>query len=310
VWIFSLSIPFFSLCNRFTLFVSVLRLAATINNLYLYMYTGKWETKRKCKQTQDLPFRGIFWQLGLHYMTNVMILTLQSSNFLFCVVHVIYHFHLIWCVYLPVDSIRKGMFSVWELFKMGPITNNKSWYCMQVYNESRLKSSFRKFYGCYNDLVCDYKLSLAHMLNDLFHTICSTVVSILALTTGNPVYLISTKAHGRCDRQQRMLTPPWHLILPSYLWGFVLPYTRFCTMYVLFGLLLRIFFPLEPHLISFNCQNPPCILRTGPIYNHIDYKRRLSECTVWICYASCNWSTLISAMRKLKKSILSCWNKF
>jgi hypothetical protein len=24
----------------------------------------------------------------------------------------------------------------------------------------------------YNDLVCDYKLSLAHMLNDLFHTLC------------------------------------------------------------------------------------------------------------------------------------------
>jgi hypothetical protein len=43
---------------------------------------------------------------------------------------------------------------------------------LQGYNESRLESSFRKFYGRYNDLVCDYKLSLAHMLNDLFHTIC------------------------------------------------------------------------------------------------------------------------------------------
>jgi hypothetical protein len=39
---------------------------------------------------------------------------------------------------------------------------------LQGYNEFRLMSSFRKFYG----LVCDYKLSLAHMLNDLFHTIC------------------------------------------------------------------------------------------------------------------------------------------
>jgi hypothetical protein len=39
-------------------------------------------------------------------------------------------------------------------------------------NESRLTLSFRKFYGRYNDLVCDYKLSLAHMLDDLFHTIC------------------------------------------------------------------------------------------------------------------------------------------
>jgi ABC-type maltose transport system permease subunit len=43
---------------------------------------------------------------------------------------------------------------------------------LQGYNESRLKSPFRKFYGRYNDLVCNYKLSLAHMLNDLFHTIC------------------------------------------------------------------------------------------------------------------------------------------
>jgi hypothetical protein len=37
---------------------------------------------------------------------------------------------------------------------------------------SRLGSSFREFYGRYNDLVCDYKLSLAHMLNDLFHAVC------------------------------------------------------------------------------------------------------------------------------------------
>jgi hypothetical protein len=43
---------------------------------------------------------------------------------------------------------------------------------LQGYNESRLKSSFCKFYGRYNDLVCDYKSSLAHMLNDLFQTIC------------------------------------------------------------------------------------------------------------------------------------------
>jgi hypothetical protein len=90
---------------------------------------------------------------------------------------------------------------------------------LQSYNESRSKSLFRKFYGRYNDLVCDYKLSLAHMLNDLFHALCLTVVSMLALTTGNPVYLISTLAEE--------LTPPWHLILPSHLPGSVLRYTRF-----------------------------------------------------------------------------------
>jgi hypothetical protein len=48
----------------------------------------------------------------------------------------------------------------------------KTLILFQGYNESRSKSSFRKFYGHYNDLVCNYKLSLAHMLNDLFHTIC------------------------------------------------------------------------------------------------------------------------------------------
>jgi hypothetical protein len=27
-------------------------------------------------------------------------------------------------------------------------------------------------FGRYNDVVCDYKLPLAHMLDNLFHTIC------------------------------------------------------------------------------------------------------------------------------------------
>jgi hypothetical protein len=42
---------------------------------------------------------------------------------------------------------------------------------LQGYNESRLKSSFRKFYGRYIDLVCEYKLSLVNDLLDCpFHT--------------------------------------------------------------------------------------------------------------------------------------------
>jgi hypothetical protein len=36
--------------------------------------------------------------------------------------------------------------------------------------ESRLKSAFCKVYGRYNDLVCDHKLPLSHMLDDFFHT--------------------------------------------------------------------------------------------------------------------------------------------
>ena len=57
-----------------------------------------------------------------------------------------------------------------DFLKRGQLLTKK--LMMQGYNESRLKSSFRKFYGRYNDLVCDYKLSLSHMLTDLFHTLC------------------------------------------------------------------------------------------------------------------------------------------
>jgi hypothetical protein len=43
---------------------------------------------------------------------------------------------------------------------------------VQGYGESRLKSSFRKFCGRWDDLVCNCKLPLARVLDDLFHTIC------------------------------------------------------------------------------------------------------------------------------------------
>ena len=48
-----------------------------------------------------------------------------------------------------------------DFFEARPTTNKK--LMLQGYNESRLKSSFRKFYGHYNDLICDYKLSLSHV---------------------------------------------------------------------------------------------------------------------------------------------------
>jgi hypothetical protein len=64
----------------------------------------------------------------------------------------------------------RACFAYEDFSKRGKLLTKK--LMLQGSNESRLKSSFRKFYGRYNDLVCDYKLSLAHMLNDLFHTIC------------------------------------------------------------------------------------------------------------------------------------------
>ena len=63
----------------------------------------------------------------------------------------------------------RACFEYEDFSKRGRLLTNK--LMLQGYNESRLKSSYRKFYGRYNDLVCDYKLPLAHMLDDLFHTI-------------------------------------------------------------------------------------------------------------------------------------------
>jgi hypothetical protein len=146
---------------------------------------------------------------------------------------------------------------------------------LQGYNESRLKSSFRKFYGRFNDLVCHYKLSLVHMLNDLFYilfvrlsfpywlrrwvtpytyflfrarggqrgcllllgTWCNHLtVYAWFMTADCSVYLMWTYWYwmrivlllkilfeidltAGVTGQQRMLTPPKHLILPSHLWG-------------------------------------------------------------------------------------------
>jgi hypothetical protein len=41
---------------------------------------------------------------------------------------------------------------------------------LQRFLQSRLMSAFRKFYGVYNDLLYNYKLSLRHMLFDIFHS--------------------------------------------------------------------------------------------------------------------------------------------
>jgi hypothetical protein len=53
-----------------------------------------------------------------------------------------------------------------------------------------------------------YKLSLAHMLSDLFHAFCA----ILASETCNSVYLMLTA----CVTLQKGMLTPMHLIFPSH----------------------------------------------------------------------------------------------
>jgi hypothetical protein len=87
------------------------------------------------------------WQV--HYMTNAMSLTLQSSIVIFY--EVIYYFHLL---------MMRTFVSSFDMQTL----------MLQGYNEPRMPPVC-KFYGCYIDLIYDYKFSRAHMLNDLFHTL-------------------------------------------------------------------------------------------------------------------------------------------
>ena len=85
----------------------------------------------------------------------------------------------------------------------------------QEYQLSRLKSTFRKFYGRYNDLVCDYSISLNKCWDVCLMAVVEASVPIV---TSNCSSLFSLKMHfglaAGVTSQQGMLTPPWHLIPP------------------------------------------------------------------------------------------------
>ncbi|XP_055999510.1 uncharacterized protein LOC130047876 [Ostrea edulis] len=75
-----------------------------------------------------------------------------------------------------------------QFLNRGKLLRNK--LMVQGFQQSRLKSAFRKLYGRDNDLVRQYNLSLGQMLSDVFHTDCYSVLGTLILTTENFVYLI------------------------------------------------------------------------------------------------------------------------
>jgi hypothetical protein len=48
---------------------------------------------------------------------------------------------------------------------------------LQGFLQSRLMSAFCKFYARDNDLIHNHKLSLSHMLSDIFHTSFSRLIT-------------------------------------------------------------------------------------------------------------------------------------
>jgi hypothetical protein len=61
---------------------------------------------------------------------------------------------------------------------------------LQLFLQSHLMSAFCKFCGRYNDRMYNYKLSLSHMLSDIFHTNSWTVLGTLPLIADNSAFMI------------------------------------------------------------------------------------------------------------------------
>jgi hypothetical protein len=83
--------------------------------------------------------------------------------------------------------------------------------------------------GRYSDMfaITNYHWLICWMVCFIVFVRLEGFFFILALTTGNPVYLIPTKVYSGCDRSAEDAYSSNHLILPSHLSEVMLPYTRF-----------------------------------------------------------------------------------
>lgn len=115
--------------------------------------------------------------------------------------------HLIW--YARTCSTYE------QFLKRDNLLKNK--LIKQDYQKCRLKSSFRKFFGQCNDLVIKYNRLFGHML----------IIFIINRQVGI-IYRIVYRCFRSPD-QQRILAPPWHLILPI-----IFNAVRVCSAHVLY----------------------------------------------------------------------------
>jgi hypothetical protein len=93
-------------------------------------------------------------------------------------------------------------------------------------------SAFRKFYGRYNDLIQNYKLSLSYMLSDIFHTNSRPYMAYwLWQTAENSAFMIMELGSRRVwpiDWGCLLLLGTWsHL---RQVWGSVLAHLFICLV--------------------------------------------------------------------------------
>jgi hypothetical protein len=98
------------------------------NHVHL-IYPEELEIKDTTESDKSASYLDML--LNIDYMTNVMILTLQLSTFLFYVVT--YHFHLL----MVCMSSSWACYAYEDFSKLGRLLTNK--LMLQVYNKSRLK---------------------------------------------------------------------------------------------------------------------------------------------------------------------------
>jgi hypothetical protein len=118
------------------------------------------------------------------YELNFLSVTILSELKIDFVVTV--YMQYIWCSpFSPIDTLIyrqktatfkqithiHNIHTIWrftydQFLSQGRLLTDK--LMLQGFLHSRLMSAFRKFYGRYNDLIYNYKLSLSHMLSDIF----------------------------------------------------------------------------------------------------------------------------------------------
>ena len=88
------------------------------------------------------------------------------------------------------------------------IQSNTNKLMPQGFLQPCLMSAFHKFFGRYNDQIYKYKLSLSHMLSEIFHTNGQTVFD------GGLLRIYDQETTASATGRQGMLTLPRDLIPP------------------------------------------------------------------------------------------------
>jgi hypothetical protein len=86
------------------------------------------------------------------------------------------------------DSMCKGLLYIRSVFSQGRLLTYK--LILQGFLKPRLMSTFRNFYGRYNNLIYYFKLSFSHMLSDIFHSNSNVVFGTMTFTADNSAFMI------------------------------------------------------------------------------------------------------------------------